>query len=107
MHSGRMFHGTLQACRPCSGPASRLKKELRDSDRDINGLLDRGSSYKSEAMGPGVMPHHVQWTTGRTEQQSLLLKGEGGYTLEGVSISWLISYQGNQQLGHVPYSPSD
>ena len=34
---------TLQAYKPYSGPALRLKKEPRDSNRDINGLLDRES----------------------------------------------------------------
>ena len=39
-----MWHVELypQVCKPCSCPASRQKKEPGDSDRDINGLLDRG-----------------------------------------------------------------
>ena len=39
---------TLQTCKPCNCHASRLKKEPRDSDRDISGLLDR-ISYTSAA----------------------------------------------------------
>lgn len=37
-----------QACKPCSCPTSRLKKELRDSDQDLNGFIGR-ESYPSEA----------------------------------------------------------
>ena len=33
---------TLKAGKSCSCPASRPKKELRDSDRDISGLLNKG-----------------------------------------------------------------
>ena len=47
---------TLQVCKLCTFPASRLKREPRVSDRDMNGLLDRGS-YKTEAKGPGATPH--------------------------------------------------
>ena len=32
--------------KPCSCPALRIKKEPRDGDRDINGLLNRGSYIK-------------------------------------------------------------
>lgn len=41
-----------------------LKTEERKSpeiDRDMNGLLDKGS-YTSEAIVPGPHPHHVQQT---------------------------------------------
>lgn len=39
---------TPQAFKPSTCPASRLKKELRVSDRDINGVMD-GGAYTSEA----------------------------------------------------------
>ena len=34
--------GTPQACKPCRCPVSRPKKEPRDRDRDIQGLLNKG-----------------------------------------------------------------
>ena len=41
--AGRGVSGcTLQACKPCACPASRLKKEHRVNDRDISGLVDGG-----------------------------------------------------------------
>lgn len=46
----------LQVCKTASCPALRLKKEPRDNNRDISGLLDRESYIK----GPGLMPH---WQT--------------------------------------------
>ena len=45
---------TPQACKPCHCPALRPKKEPRDSDRDISGLLDRTSWAK----GPRATPYH-------------------------------------------------
>ena len=42
-----------EVCKPCSCPVSRLKKEPRYSNRDINGLLDKGT-YMSEAKVPGA-----------------------------------------------------
>ena len=46
---------TPQACKPCSCPALWPKKEPGYSNRDISGVLDRGS-YASEAKGPGATP---------------------------------------------------
>ena len=43
-----MLGCTLQAYKACACPASRLKKEPRVSDRDINGLMD-GGAYMLEA----------------------------------------------------------
>ena len=96
-----------RACKPCNCPVWRLKKEPRDNNRDINGLLDRGS-YWSTAKGSGVTPHCERQLTSRPWQPSLLLGGERGYHLkrEELTSGWLISYQGNQQLGPIPHSPS-
>ena len=60
-----------QAGKPCSCPALRLKEEPRDSNRDIPGLLDRGSSMSGASSG--VKPCRGSQTAGRTWQQSLLL----------------------------------
>ena len=49
-NKGPLLGCTPQACKPCSCPALRLKKEPRDSNRDISGLMDRGS-YTSETKG--------------------------------------------------------
>ena len=43
-----MLGWTPQACKACTCPALRPKKELRVSDRDISGLMD-GGAYMSEA----------------------------------------------------------
>lgn len=40
---GGLLSGTPQSCKPCRCPVSRQKKEPRDSDRDIHGLLNKGS----------------------------------------------------------------
>ena len=37
---------TPKACKPCSCPALRPKKETGDSNRNIQGLLDRGVLHK-------------------------------------------------------------
>ena len=54
-----------QAGKPCNCPASRPKKKPRDRNRDISGLLDKGS-YSAEAKGPGATPHHTQQAVRRT-----------------------------------------
>ena len=69
---GYLLGCTPQTCKPCSCPALRPKKEPGDSDRDINGLLDR-ASYRSAAKHPAATPHCVRQTEGKTWQQSSLL----------------------------------
>ena len=71
-----MLDYTLQACKPCSCPALRLKKEPRDSDRDINGFLDRGSYTK----GPGVTPH-CAWQKASRYENNLPNLGEKEATI--------------------------
>lgn len=69
---------TLKTCKPCSCPASRAKKEPRDSDKDFNSVLDRGS-HVSKAKDPGVTPTEA---AGRqTPQPSSPLSRAGGYHL--------------------------
>ena len=48
-----MLGCTPQACKACSCPDTRPKKEPKGSSRDIDGLVGR-ESYKSEAKGPGA-----------------------------------------------------
>ena len=67
--------------RPSSCLATRQKKEPRDSNRDINSLLNT-ESYKSETKGPGATPHCEGQTAGRPGQQSTLLRREGGSHLQ-------------------------
>lgn len=43
-------------------------------------LLDRGS-YMFEAKGPRMTPYRARQMGSKTEQQSPLLEGEGGYHL--------------------------
>ena len=56
-----VFGYALQACKPRACPVSRPKKGPGDSNRDINGLLNRGS-YTTR---PGVIPHRM-WPTGQS-----------------------------------------
>ena len=72
----------MLGCKPCSCPASKLEKEPRDSNRDINQLLDKGS-YKSAAKDPGVTPHRERQRAGRTWQESSLRAGEKGPPFKG------------------------
>lgn len=60
-------------------------------------LLDRGS-YMFEAKGPRMTPYRARQMGSKTEQQSPLLEGEGGYHLQELTSDWLIGYLGNQQL---------
>lgn len=91
---------TPQACKPCSCPASRPKKErARRQWQRHQRLSDRGS-YASEAKGPGLTSCHAQQTAGRTQLQSSVLAREGSYHLYGeLTSGWLISYHGNQRVG--------
>ena len=41
----QMLSYMLRACKPCTCPASRTKKEPVFGDRDIDGLMDGGISY--------------------------------------------------------------
>lgn len=58
------------------------KEEPGDSNRDISGLLDRGSCV-SEAKGSWSSTHYGWQTAGRTWQQSSLPQEGGGYQLWG------------------------
>lgn len=40
----------LQACKSYTRPASKLKKALGISDRDINGLMNGGSHIRSKVL---------------------------------------------------------
>lgn len=98
-----LLGGTPQACKLCARPAARLKpQEPGDSDRDVRGLMDRGS-YTSEVKT--ALEQHPPWTAGRTRQQASLPGEEGGHQLQGETRSgWLTGYQGNQQ-GATPVIP--
>ena len=86
------------ACKPCSCPTSRLKKELRDSDPDINGSIGR-ETYPSEARSRSdTLPCAAD-----SKQDTAAIFATAGVG-EGPAIyrvsSWLISNQGNQRLRH-------
>lgn len=53
----------MEAYKPCACPASRLKKEPRDSKEDINSLMHRDLTCLKQ--GPRVTPHSVWWMMGR------------------------------------------
>ena len=79
-------------------------QELTNSP-DIIGLLERGA-YKSAAKGPGETSHCIWQTAGRTWQQSWPFRGIRRLPfVGGTDIRLTVSYQGNQQLGHISHSP--
>ena len=80
-----------QAYKPCACPASRLKKEPRVSNRDINGLMDEGT-YTSEAKS---------WSNEGQDKMIVFAPGKEGKkgrlpVIEELTSGVLISYQGNQ-----------
>ena len=86
---------SVQACSPCTCPASRLKKEPGGSNSDLSGLIDR-RSYMPEANSWIDIPLYAHGA-GRTGQQGFT---PGGLPVLGKLIAgWLISYQGNQKRG--------
>ena len=84
-----------QAWKPGRCPASRLNKECRDSDRDINGLF-------LHVWNKSVLEWHPT-AYGRLQAghgSNLPYSGEKGDTIYGeLTSGGLISYQGSQQLG--------
>lgn len=79
-------------------PSLRLKKEPRISDRDINGLTDRGS-YTSEVRSwRGIPPHAADCRQDTAAIFTVDGGVGGGRVIEGIDIrlAGLISYQGNQ-----------
>ena len=95
---------TSQACKACACPASRLKKEPRVSNTDINGLMGWGA-YTSEARSWSNTPLCAE----RSEQDTAAIfapgfaeaeGGEGRLPLIGeLTSGGLISYQRNQWRG--------
>ena len=100
-HSCTLSGCTPQAYKACTCPVSRLKKEPRVNNRDINGLMD-GGAYTSEA-NPGVTPYRASYGgTGqdRTGQQFSLLWGKGRLpVMGGIDLRWAHWLPGNQQRG--------
>ena len=88
-----------QACKPCTCPASKLKKEPWGSDRDVNCLMD-GGSYTSEARSWSDTPHGCgrQWAGHGSSLGSQGKRAITTYRRE-LTSGWLIHYQGNQQRG--------
>ena len=92
---------------------SRLKKEPRISNRDINGLIGRewglgvaGKAYISEARTwNNTPPCAVDTWWGMV---AIFTPGSKGH-LPGIGelrLGGLVSYQGNRR-GHAPHSPFD
>ena len=88
---------TPQAFKPSTCPVSRLKKEPRVSDRDINALKDGDLP----CLRQGLEWHPTIW--GRRQAghgSSLCSQGRERLQLQGkLKSGWLISCQGNQQRG--------
>ena len=67
-----LLDSSWQVCKPGHCRGSRTENEPRDSNKDIRGLLERGSYTKG---------------AGRTGQQSWLLRGGGGAHSQGELMS--------------------
>ena len=61
--------------------STKLKKEPGARNRDICGLMNKGS-YMSERKCPGTTPHSGRQTAGRTRQQASLPGREGDFQLQ-------------------------
>lgn len=94
---------TPQARKPCSCPTSRLKKELRDSDPDINGFIG-WESHPSEARSwSDTRPCVAESKQDTAAIFATAGAGEEPTLYRGSDVSdWLIGDQGNQQLRHYP-----
>lgn len=87
---------TPKACKPCTCPDSRPRKEPRVSRRDISDLMVRGV-YMSEAGSCSDTPLCVA-EAGRAWHR-LCSQEEGEVTSYAQNWVWLISCQGDQQRG--------
>ena len=71
----RLLRCTTQACKPCSCPVLRLKKEPEDSDRDINHLLDGGTYTGSWSDTPTVCARHCSSLCYLGEKEATIYSG--------------------------------
>ena len=71
---------SLQACKPCTCPAPRIKKEPWVSHRDIDGLIDGGILHIWSSKFPERHPN-VAADSRRNRAASSLPREEGGYQL--------------------------
>ena len=92
-----------RACKPCNCSAERLKKEPRDSDRDISGLLYR-ESYKSEAKSWSDNPLYT--AAGRQDMATVFATGDGGRgvrrrlpVIGGIDVSLAYQLPGKPEAG--------
>ena len=89
--------------RPYACPASRLKKEPRVSNRDINGLVN-GRAYMSEVRS-WMTSHNVQKMGGRTWHR-LHSKGKGKLPGIGkIGIRLVYQLAGKLAGRHTPSTP--
>ena len=65
---------TSQAGKPCSCPALRVKEEPRDSNRDIPGLLDRGSFMS----GARLWSDNLPWAAESRQNMAAVFAVGGG-----------------------------
>ena len=96
----RILGCTPQTYKPCTCQSSRQKSGPGVSNRDINGLTDRGA----------YMPGPRSWRDTPPCAEHFAADsfpgGEGGYQSEGeLTSGWLTSYQRNQQRAH-PLPPA-
>ena len=94
---------TLQAYKPCTCPASRLKKEPGVSNRDISGLTDRGILH----VWSKVLERHPT-ICGRWQDRATVSQGQGEVTsYRGDYISLAHWLPGKSAEGHTPRLPFD
>ena len=95
---------TLQVYKPCACPASRLKKELRDSDRDINGLMDAGA-YMSEARSWSDTP--LCAADSGQDMAAVFVPGGRLPVIGGTEVRLAHKLPGKLPEGHTPHRPFD
>ena len=95
---------TPQAYKPCTCPASRLKKKPRVSNRDINSLMDWGA-YTSEARSWSDTPLCV--AEGRQDLAAVLApQGEGRLPfIGGIDVRLVHQLPGKPEEEPTPHLP--
>ena len=91
-------------------PASLVFAQPRDRRKSLETVTEIKILWTGDLPPPklkvldGYPAKYGRWQAGHG---SNLLLGGGGHHLQGeLTLGWLTSYQGNQQPGHLPHSPS-
>lgn len=113
LYFGAAYYASLH-CKPCTHPASILKKEPGVRDRDINGLTDKRTE-RSEARSPGqrhtshCTDHRSEMVEGAQDEAARSTSGEKGVVTNYREIDSRLAHQlpGQPAEGHTPHHPVD